>query len=71
VARYAAILKAGRRAGDRFNLGTDIEEAFAGHIAETTNAIVNSPIAVSNTLWHQRAITLSISSLLQVSDAAN
>jgi hypothetical protein len=36
----------------------------AAHIAETTKAIVSSPIAVSNTLWHQRAIMLSISSLL-------
>jgi hypothetical protein len=40
------------------------------HMDETTNAIVSSPIAVSNTLWHQRAIMLSISNFLCVSGGA-
>jgi hypothetical protein len=44
--------------------GTQKRKTTRGHKAETTNAIVNSPIAVSNTLWHQRAITVSISNLL-------
>jgi hypothetical protein len=30
-----------------------------------TNAIVNNPMAASNTLWHQRAVKLSMFSLLE------
>jgi hypothetical protein len=34
------------------------------HRAETTNAIVSSPMAASSTLWHQRAVRLSMFYLL-------
>jgi hypothetical protein len=34
-------------------------------MAENTNAMVNSPMAASNTLWHQRAVRLSMINLLK------
>lgn len=36
----------------------------SGYIAETTKAIVSSPMAASNKLWHQRATRLSMLHLL-------
>jgi hypothetical protein len=76
-ARAAALAGARRPWRECCGLGgSAAEPGLAGYMAEKTNAMVNSPMAASRTLWHQRAVRLSMNDLqkfmrVQVESTAN